>query len=117
MASAVIASNAATQAATAARKAECQTVIKGYVHEAANVAGQKHYAECVQLMNPDPMSGAEVIAFKVCAGIVLLSMLIGAGYLMVKEGGIESLVLGLVVGAACGFLLSSVVLLAVFIAS
>lgn len=75
-ASAAASAAAANSAAIDARKrAECAESMPKFAHETASVSERQVYANCVDLIHPQEMTGPEVIVAK----IVIVLAFVGAG--------------------------------------
>lgn len=98
-AAAVAASSAAISAAnTARRKAECVAGMDDFQHVTATVVQRQHYADCVRLIHPDPLSGTEAIALKVAIVVVLISAAVGSFMNFRRYEPIESSLFGFFAG-------------------
>lgn len=98
---AISASNSAQ--ISAQRRENCKLYVEGFDSKNAGVESQKHYAECVQLLNPDPMTSNEAFGMKVGIVVVLIAAVIGLVW-GIKEGDspADTLMmsfLGLILGA------------------
>lgn len=80
---AIAASAVAISASNSAQIAEqkrdmCELYVEGFDSKGASVQSQKHYAECVKLLNPEPMPEGLAYFFKGCILVILLFAIIGA---------------------------------------
>ncbi len=69
---------AASAAAHRARVTACQGYVRGYAHESATVSEMQEYADCVELLNPTPMSANAITAAKVALVVILVCAAVGA---------------------------------------
>ena len=72
---AISASNSAQ--ISAQHRENCKLYIEGFDSKGAGVESQKHYAECVQLLNPNPAPESLVYFFKGCILTIFLFAIIG----------------------------------------
>jgi len=82
IATSLAASSAAISASNSARiaqqkKEECVLFVEGFDSRSSNLVQQKHYASCVQLLNPEPMTANETTGAKVCIVAMLVALIIG----------------------------------------
>lgn len=81
MSSTAIATSAIIISASAARdakEAKCAALIDGYEHATATTEQQQEYADCIDMLHPDQITGTEVIAIKVVIVCALIGAAIGA---------------------------------------
>jgi len=103
---AIIAANNARESAR--RTEECKLYVQGFDSKIASVAEQKHYAGCVQRLNPDPVNESELLVGKACVLVLLVAFIAGVIFGWKSEGNIIDAVLCgalFVVGLAVGVLL------------
>lgn len=85
-----IIANAQSQAAmAAARKAKeisCKSYISSFDPKTATVEQMQQYAECVEVLHPQPMSHDDVIAAKFFFALALIGMLVCGGWQLYKYG-------------------------------
>lgn len=72
----VRASVAAQQAAHAKRIA-CEKFVTGFEHNTAIVQQRQQYAECVQVLYPTQMGGAEILWFKAAILAAFIGLIVG----------------------------------------
>lgn len=93
--SASAASLAAQAQARKARKDACESVLNSFDAKGATVEHKKTYAECVQLLHPDPMTHSETFAMKGLFVVLLIGLVIGAIYGWQEDGPEMALLFGL----------------------
>lgn len=95
--------------ATADRAAivACRQGVKGYQNDTATVEQARQYADCVDRLYPDPMSGSSVMLLKGVIIICFLGVIIGGLWGHLQDEGVFF-------GALAGFLfaISALVVLA-----
>ena len=72
----VRASVAAQQAARAKRIA-CEKFVTGFEHSTATVQQRQQYAECVQVLYPTQMGGAEILWLKAAILATFIGLIVG----------------------------------------
>lgn len=75
---AAITSNASTQVHRAREERKCREFMEEFDSYTATVSEQKYYADCVDMIHPDPASGAEVLFLKIVLVCALVGMVVGA---------------------------------------
>lgn len=97
IASSVAASSAAISASNSARIEEektelCILFVGGFDSKKSSVVEQKHYASCVQRLNPEPVTESETVFGKVCVIGLLVALVVGIikGW---RDGGLEGAML------------------------
>lgn len=89
---------AANAAAARAKRIACMKYVPGYQHDRATVAEMRQYAECVEILHPEPLTGAEALWIK--AAILACFIGIGVGSRIGwKDGGLGDAVFFGFVGA------------------
>ena len=95
--------NAAAANAEAARaeRIACMKYVQGYEHDKATIVEMRQYAECVERLHPEPMTGSEVLWVKAAIIAGLLAAVLGAakGF---KDDGFGMGAIGFVLGGFCG---------------
>lgn len=72
------ANNTAAQAALArARRIECEGFVKNYAHNTATTAEMQHYADCVELLHPQPISSGVIVLIKIFIILGLIGFVAG----------------------------------------
>lgn len=103
MPSAVIAASANANAAAAnaaaarAKRIACMKYAPGYEHDTATVTEMRQYAECVEILHPEPMTGGEVVWVK-AAIVVGLVGAVAVAWRWGREEGFFTGVAGFLLG-------------------
>lgn len=100
----------AAQASADADRAQverCKVELLQYEPKAATVQQMQSYAECVRNIYPQDSGPAEVMAYKIVIGVLLLGFIIGAvrGFLDNRYEAIPSAVFCGLAGASIAFLI------------
>ena len=95
---AISATNAAiaSQRASDAKVERCKVEVMNFDSKTATIEQQKSYADCIQTLNPEPMSPEAIIALKVWFILSLLAGILGG----VSEGPENAIVWFLFAGVA-----------------
>jgi hypothetical protein len=113
-AAAMASSAAANSAAQAAKKNSCSAFELSYRPDLATVGQKQQYAECIELLYPQPsapLAGAEIIVAKIAIVILLIAFVVGAvkGW---REGyGTSDRIVGAVLTGLMGWVCVAVVAL------
>ena len=105
---AIAASAVAISASNSAQIAEqkrdmCKLYVEGFDSKGASVQSQKHYAECVQLLNPEPMTHNQTLGLKAGIIVLLIAAVVGTIWgILEGDGFTDKLMM-----AMCGFLLGA----------
>lgn len=115
MSAVIIASSAAISASNSARierekTEQCVLFVDGFDSRKSSVVEQKHYASCVQRLNPEPATESQTVVGKVCVAAMLIALVIGLVWGWKEEGIFGSIIAGIL------FPLGLVCLVAVLIA-
>ncbi|WP_394131874.1 hypothetical protein [Marinobacter nauticus] len=106
--SAILAANVAIMASVeeSQRKEQCGRQMEGYQHDTASIEESRQYADCVDLLHPDPMTAGEVFVIKVFLCWMLLGAVVNLVYQKVTGNvysGLDYIMfpfLGAIAGAA-----------------
>lgn len=92
---------AANAAAARAKRIACMKYVPGYEHDTATVTEMRQYAECVDILHPEPMTGGEVAWVKaaIVAGMIGAA---AAAWIWGREEGIFGGVMGFLFGGISG---------------
>jgi hypothetical protein len=103
---ATTASNTSTQAHRIQEERKCKDFMGSFDSYAATVSEQKYYAECVDMLYPDPVSGGTVLFIKIVLVCAMVGMVIGAirGWMDRMFGISDVFLFGLLGGLAGAFI-------------
>jgi|SRR5690554_2036294 len=103
---ATTASNNSTQAHRIQEERKCKEFVGSFDSYAATVSEQKYYAECVDMLYPDPVSGGTVLFIKIVLVCAMVGMVIGAirGWMDRMFGISDVFLFGLLGGLAGAFI-------------
>jgi hypothetical protein len=111
IAGAAAAQSAANAAQIAAEhRARCRTDIAAFNPQGASIERMKSYAECVQYMNPDPVSPESVPFIKAGIVVLLLAAIAGAIHQWREWREIPMAFIGFLAGPLIAFVVGLVVL-------
>lgn len=97
---AMVQSSIATEEARQAHKVECQQYVDKFESKGANTDAQLQFAECVQLLNPQPMSKSDHHAIQICIVVCLVVGIIAAWRTAESfYGDLEDYLMGFFLGA------------------
>ena len=87
---------AANAAAQEAARTACMTYVRGYQSDRATVAEMREYANCVDLLHPEPMAVGDLLVWKAIVVVLLAGMVAGAVNELRRPafGPIESALMG-----------------------
>ena len=92
---------AANAAAARARRIACMKYVPGYEHDKATASEMRQYAECVEILHPEPMTGGEVAWIKAAIVAGLIGALAGA-IKGAKDDGFGLGAIGFILGGFAG---------------
>lgn len=105
MSAVIIATSAATSSAAIAsmnsariereKTSQCVLFVEGFDSRNSSVSEQKHYASCIQRLNPEPMSESGVTTSKICVVGIILAMVVGMIYGWKEDGFLGSVFFGI----------------------
>ncbi|WP_461533466.1 hypothetical protein [Sinomicrobium sp.] len=103
---AVVAATTSNAAIQAQEERKCREFMKGFDSYAATVSEQKYYADCVDMIHPDPATGAEVLLIKIILVCALIGVVVGAirGWFIREFGIFDVFLFGLVGGLVGAFI-------------
>lgn len=90
----------ASQRASDAKAERCKVEVMNFDSKTATIEQQKSYADCIQTLNPEPMSPEVIIALKVWFVLSLLAGVFGGVFGGVSEGPENAIVWFLFAGVA-----------------
>jgi hypothetical protein len=103
---AAAASNTSTQAHRIQEERKCKEFVGSFDSYTATVSEQKYYAECVDMLYPDPVSGGTVLFIKIVLVCAMVGMVVGSirGWINRMFGISDVLLFGLWGGCVGAFI-------------